>query len=115
MALACIVTGCLFLESAITVVRYAIGARLWEIGFSLSQSYWMAAVPRIDRTGRLTVLVPAAAGAGAAFGPAIAGFLKTGDSYCRILLFTVACPAISAGILFVLLSPRRVRTAAAAS
>lgn len=115
MALTCIIVGCFFLESAATVVPYAIGAWLWEFGFSLSQCYQMAAVPRIDKSGRLTVLVPAAAGAGAAFGPAIAGFLKTGDSYLPILVFTSACTAISASILYALLSPRRLRSARAAA
>ena len=109
LALICIVIGCLFLESATTVVPYAIGAWLWEFGFSLSQCYQMAAVPRIDKSGRLTVLVPAAAGAGAAFGPAIAGFLKTGESYLPILVFTVVCTAISASILYALMSPKRLQ------
>ena len=64
---------------------------------------------RIDKTGRLTVLVPAAAGAGAAVGPAIAGYLKTGASYLPILTFTVVCTAISASILYALMSPKRLQ------
>ena len=114
MALTCIVIGCFFLENAATVVPYAIGAWLWEFGFSLSQCYQMAAVPRIDKSGRLTVLVPAAAGLGAAFGPAIAGFLKTGESYLPILVFTVVCTAISASILYALMSPKRLQNVATA-
>jgi hypothetical protein len=99
--------GTVLLFRAGGLVEYALGAWAWEFGFSLSQCYQMAAVPRLDRSGRLTVLVPAAAGLGAAFGPAIAGYLKTASgSYAPVLVFTTLTVAVVAVAYGWLMTPR---------
>ena len=91
------------------VAGYAVGSWLWEFGFALSQCYQMAAITRLDISRRLIVLAPGAAGVGAMFGPAIAGFLKTGDSYAPIFQFTLSCSLIGSIMFLFLLSAHRPR------
>jgi len=65
----------------------------------------------LDRSYRLAVLIPAALGIGAAAGPAIAGALKTGDSYQSIFLFAIACALLACSAISALMS-RQCQTSA---
>ena len=107
VSLAMVAIGAYLLDDAGGFIAYAVGAWAWEFGFSLSQCYQMAAVPRLDRSGRLTTLVAAAAGVGAAFGPAIAGYLRASTgSYSAILLFTTSTVALVVVAYWRLMAPQ---------
>lgn len=58
-------------------------------------SYQMGLVVSADHTGRLAVLIAAAMALGGAIGPAVAGMLKTGDSYLPIYLMMGGLTLIS--------------------
>jgi predicted MFS family arabinose efflux permease len=103
----CIGYGLYLIHTASTLWPYAIGTWVWEFGFALSQCYQMAAVARLDRSRRMLVLVPAGLGVGAAFGPAVAGALKTGESYLPIFLFATACAVLATIVFSILMSPKR--------
>ena len=76
---------------------YAIGAWIWEYGYSLYYVYLYAYIAVIDHTHRLVVLTPAAITCGAAIGPFIAGRLAQDGNYVPVLIFaaiSIAVPAL---------------------
>jgi len=102
-----IALGLAMVNKADTMMLYAIGCWMWEFGFALSQCYQMAAVARLDVCQRMVSLIPAALAIGAAIGPGVAGFLKTGESYLPIFIFATSCAVFSTIVFFFLMSPRR--------
>ncbi|MDB5365507.1 MAG: hypothetical protein JWM77_1434 [Rhodospirillales bacterium] len=82
---------------------YAIGGWIWEFFFTVMFCYTTAAIGRLDRSGRIVVLVPGAIGLGGAIGPTVAGFLKVGTGYLPIYGFTTACIFLSTCIMLALL------------
>ena len=71
------------------VLGYAVGTWIWEYGFSLGVSYQFAALARLDTSKRLLLLVPSCIGLAGMIGPALAGYLKDGESYSNIYMFAV--------------------------
>ena len=102
LGLASIAGGLYLIHGSTSLWPYAVGSWIWEFGFALLQCYQMAAVAILDRSGRMAALIPAGMGVGAALGPAIAGNLKTGDSYAPVLVFAVACCLLSTVVFSVL-------------
>ena len=104
-----IIFGVYLLDSANSLEMYALGSWIWEFFFALVFCYSAAAVSRLDKTGRIVVLVPGAAFTGAAIGPLIAGYLKTGPGFMPIYIFTVICTLICAVVFLTLLSKQPIK------
>ena len=112
LGLASIAIGLYLIHGAEGLWPYAVGSWIWEFGFALSQCYQMAAVAILDRSGRMAALIPAGMGVGAALGPAVAGSLKTGDSYAPVMVFAVVCCLVST-VVFSVLAQRQLNSSQA--
>ena len=92
------------LYSAQDIYFFAAGAWIWEYGFSLGFGYQCAALARFDSSNRLLLLVPSCIGLAGMIGPALAGSIKSVDSYLNIYIFAVLFAVIPAAIFVRLLS-----------
>lgn len=73
-------------------VTFFIGTSIFQALFMVAVSYQMGAIARIDIKGKFLVLMTAAQGLGAAFGPSIAAALiREGDDYSGINLMAGFC------------------------
>jgi len=94
------------------VVTFFIGAGLFQALFMLGVSFQMGAIAKIDIKGKFLVLMTAAQGLGAAFGPSLAAALiREGDDYSGINLMAAISCLISTLLFFVII--RRSHQAAA--
>lgn len=100
-----VLAGVILLHHAETFTLFAAGSWIWEFAQTLIFCYAPAAITRLDRSGRVSVLIPMAIGVGGTFGPAVAGLLNTGDSYIPIYAFATLCTLISTLIFMALMSP----------
>ena len=82
--------------------------------FIVAVSYQMGAIAKLDIKGRYLVVMTAAQGLGAAFGPSIAAALiREGDDYSGIMWMAVLCCFVSTIIfLFIVFRSRDVQTQA---
>lgn len=99
-----IVYGIYLLDTANSLIRFAAGGWVWEFFFTLVFCYTSAAISRLDKTGQVVVLVPGVIGLAGAAGPIIAGYLKTGDSFMPIYIFTATCMFICMCVFLILLN-----------
>jgi len=77
-------------------VSFFIGAGLFQALFMLGVSYQMGAIAKIDIKGRYLVLMTAAQGLGAAFGPSLAAALiRPGEDYMGINVLAAGCCLLS--------------------
>jgi len=84
-----------------TEITFYIAACLFQALFMLGVSYQMGAIATIDVKGRFLVLMTAAQGLGAAFGPSLAAALiRPGDDYNGINLMAASCCLISTLVFF---------------
>ena len=104
----CIFFGVLTLHTTQGVLGYAVGTWIWEYGFSLGVSYQFAALARLDTSKRLLLLVPSCIGLAGMIGPALAGYLKDGESYSNIYMFAVVFSLIPTIIFMTIISKARV-------
>ena len=104
-----IMFGTYLLDSANSLAMYAMGGWIWEFFFALVFCYSTAAISRLDKTDRMVVLIPGAAGLGGAVGPVIAGFLKTGPGFLPIYIFTVICTLVCTCVFLTLLSKKPIK------
>ena len=74
---------------------FFIGAGIFQALFMLGVSYQMGAIAKLDIKGRFLVLMSAAQGLGAAFGPSIAAALIQGEDYSRINFMAAFCCVLS--------------------
>jgi predicted MFS family arabinose efflux permease len=82
-------------------VSFFIGASVFQALFMLGVSYQMGAIAKIDIKGRYLVLMTAAQGLGAAFGPSLAAALiRAGDDYTGINLMAAICCLLSTLLFF---------------
>jgi len=94
-------------------ITYYVAACLFQALFMLGVSYQMGAIATIDVKGRFLVLMTAAQGLGAAFGPSLAAALiRAGDDYSGINLMAASCCLVSTVVFFFII--RRSHQAAAA-
>jgi len=94
-------------------ITYYVAACLFQALFMLGVSYQMGAIATIDVKGRFLVLMTAAQGLGAAFGPSLAAALiRAGDDYSGINLMAASCCLVSTLVFFFII--RRSHQAAAA-
>ena len=74
----------------------------------LGVSYQMGAIAKIDIKGRYLVLMTAAQGLGAAFGPSLAAALiRAGDDYTGINLMAAICCLLSTLLFFFIIQRSR--------
>lgn len=94
---ACVASGLLLLAFDHDGRHFAIGAWLWEYGYSLYYIYLCAYIAVIDRSHRLVVLTPAAVACGAAIGPYVAGHLAHDNNFVPVMVFagvSITIPAM---------------------
>lgn len=85
----------------ISVAMLALTAIVFDCMWVYANAYQAALVARLDTRGRYVVLVPAAQGAGAMLGPALAALLIKGDDYMKVNLMSGICFILSL-VLFLL-------------
>lgn len=82
-------------------VTFFIGVGVFQALFMVAVSYQMGAIAKIDIKGRYLVMMTAAQGLGAAFGPTIAAALiRSGNDYGGINLMAAFCCLLSILIFF---------------
>ena len=87
-------------------VAFFVGTSVFQALFMVAVSYQMGAIARIDTKGKFLVLMTAAQGLGAAFGPSLAAALiREGDNYAGINLMAGLCCAL--GLLLFIFIIRR--------
>lgn len=101
-----IVASVIILDNTSTLISYAGGSWLWELCFTLGYCYCTAMISRLDRTGRVVVLIPASIGLAGAIGPGLAGYLKTSATYQPI--YTMAIVGIFFSMVIFLILHRYV-------
>ncbi|MCP9758896.1 MFS transporter [Aquitalea sp. S1-19] len=80
---------------------FAIGAWVWEAGFTWGCIYQTAAIARLDASGRSVMLIPAAFALAAMLGPGLAGFLSaSGFAPLYLLAATTALLPVAVYTLF---------------
>lgn len=102
-----IFAGLALLDNAAGVGGYAMGGLIWNIGFELTGVYQMAAIARLDKSGRLAALIPAGAGIGASLGPITGGILADWGGFVAVFAMTALCAALAMIVFLTLMSPRR--------
>ncbi|RJX75557.1 MFS transporter [Vibrio sinensis] len=75
VVLAVITVGLAILWYANDFISFALGAWIWEVGFTWGCVYQTATIARLDPQGRAIMLIPAAFGLSSMAGPGIAGML----------------------------------------
>jgi MFS family permease len=102
LVLAVIGLGLTLLALAQGFALYALGAWIWEVGFTWGCIYQTAAIARLDPSGRSIMLIPAAFALSSMVGPALAGGL-VGQGFGPLLwlaLITAVVPVLAfAGLL----------------
>ena len=94
-----VLLGVILLASNKGIVAFALGAWLWEYGYSLYYIYMYALIAVLDPGHRLIVLTPAVVSLGAAIGPATAGRLSHNGDFMFVCIFSVIAIFISALIM----------------
>ena len=96
-----IATGGALLFNARGFVVYALGAWIWEVGFTWGCIYQTAAIACLDPHGRAIMLIPAAFGMSSMAGPALAGVLVADGfgSLLGLVLVTGALPLVAFGMV----------------
>lgn len=94
MVLFVIVVGLLLLWQADGFIVFALGAWVWEVGFTWGCVYMTATVARLDSQGRAIMLIPAAFAVSSMVGPAAAGFLSV-ESFVPLLSFALISTLIA--------------------
>lgn len=89
-----IVAGLLLLAGAEGFTLFALGAWVWEVGFTWGCIYMTATVARLDSMGRAIMLIPAAFALSSMVGPAVAGAIIA-TSYLPLLIFAAVSSLIS--------------------
>jgi len=79
----------------INISLMALGAIAFDGMWVFANTYQAALVARLDKAGRFIVLVPAAQGAGAMAGPAIAAMFVRSDNYLPVNILAGTCFVIS--------------------
>ncbi len=75
----------------VSVSMLALSAVAFGAMWVFATAYQAALVARLDRFGRLVVLVPAAQGTGAFIGPALAAMLVEGNYFLPVNILAVSC------------------------
>lgn len=89
-------------------ISFFIGASIFQALFMLGVSYQMGAIAKIDIKGRYLVLMTAAQGLGAAFGPSLAAALiRAGDDYTGINQMAATCCLLSILLFFFIIQRSR--------
>jgi len=87
---------------------YFVGTGAFQALFVLAVAYQMGAIAKLDIEGRYLVVMTAAQGLGAAFGPAIAGALiGEGGEYSGIMQMAAACCFVSTLVFFFIIHRSR--------
>lgn len=89
LVLAVIGLGLLLLGGAKGFLMYALGAWIWEVGFTWGCIFQTAAIARLDPSGRSIMLIPAAFALSSMTGPALAGAL-VGQGFSPLLWLAFA-------------------------
>ena len=105
LVFAVIVLGLVMLARADGFWVYALGAWIWEVGFTWGCIYQTAAIARLDPSGRATMLIPAAFGLGSMAGPGIAGSLVA-DGFAPLLWMAFATALIAVVVYGLVISRR---------
>jgi len=84
-------------------LTFFVGAGIFQALFMIGVAYQMGAIAKIDVKGKYLVLMTAAQGLGAAFGPGIAAALIQGDDYSAINLMAAVCSLVSFLIFFLII------------
>lgn len=74
---------------------FFVGAGVFQALFMIGIAYQMGAIAKIDMAGKFLVLMTAAQGLGAAFGPSIAAAVISNSDYSRINQMAALCCVIS--------------------
>lgn len=107
IVLVVICAGLILLWQAENFMIFALGAWIWEVGFTWGCVYQTATVARLDSRGKAIMLIPAAFGLSSMAGPAVAGLISA-DSYVPILIFAFATSLIAV-LVFMTVMARIVR------
>jgi predicted MFS family arabinose efflux permease len=93
-------------------VVFFVSTGAFQALFIVAVSYQMGAIAKLDTEGRFLVIMTAAQGLGAAFGPAIAAALiREGDDYSGIMWMAALCCCISTLLfLFIVYRSRNVES-----
>ncbi|WEL57799.1 MFS transporter [Pseudomonas kermanshahensis] len=103
--------GLLLLANAKGFLGYALGAWIWEVGFTWGCVYQTAAIARLDSSGRSIMLIPGAFALSSMAGPALAGQLVS-QGYDTLLGLAASCAVIPV-VVFTWLLARRLTGMAA--
>lgn len=93
IVLAVLGIGLLLLGNAEGFLMYALGAWIWEVGFTWGCVYQTAAIARLDKSGRSIMLIPGAFALSSMAGPALAGQL-VGQGFGVLLWVAGACAVV---------------------
>jgi predicted MFS family arabinose efflux permease len=88
---------------SVTAWLFALSAIVFNGMWIFATAYQTALIAKLDRHGSYTVLIPAAQGAGAMIGPAVASMFVQGDKYLPVNISTVAFFAISLFLFLVVM------------
>lgn len=86
--------GLLLLAVAGSAMPFALGAWLWEYAFTCGCVFQVAAIARVDPSGRAVVLAPAMFALGSMIGPGLAGYLVNGYGFGAVLSMALASSVI---------------------
>ncbi|MFK3819725.1 MFS transporter [Pseudomonas sp. NPDC089407] len=105
LVLAVLGVGLLLLGNAEGFLSYALGAWIWEVGFTWGCVYQTAAIARLDSSGRSIMLIPGAFALSSMAGPALAGKLLS-QGYSELLWLAALCALIPVLVFSGLLARR---------
>lgn len=91
---AVITIGLTLLWRAEGFISFAMGAWIWEVGFTWGCVYQTATIARLDPKGRAIVLIPAAFALSSMIGPAVAGMVIA-ESFTPLLLLAFGSTLIA--------------------
>ena len=111
VVLAVLGSGLLLLANAEGFLGYALGAWIWEVGFTWGCVYQTAAIARLDSSGRSIMLIPGAFALSSMAGPALAGQLVSGG-YSALLWVAASCAVLPVLVFSCLLARPSAQTAA---
>ncbi len=94
VVLAVVLAGLALLWKADGFISFALGAWIWEVGFTWGCVYQTATVARLDPQGRAIMLIPAAFALSSMVGPAVAGMIIA-DGYGPLLMLALTSTVIA--------------------
>lgn len=97
IVLSVILVGLVFLWHAEAFIGFALGAWVWEVGFTWGCVYMTATVARLDSKGQAILLIPAFFALSSMIGPGVAGMISR-DGYTPVIWFALLSSVLAIGV-----------------